>query len=184
MGWLQRADRTTSLIQMTDRSPPDLHPIRGIVLDVDGVLTDGKIVYSDGGEELKQFHVQDGGSIKLLLEQGIQVAIITGRQSSIVDRRAGELGIDFVAQGANSKSKALKQLISEGFPSSDLIAVGDDLQDLALFNAAAVSVSVTVPNGHPFVIEQADWVTERCGGEGIVAEIAQTLLQAQNRWPY
>ena len=169
---------------MTDTTTPDLSHIRGIVLDVDGVLTDGKIVYSDGGKELKQFHVQDGGSIKLLLQQGIQVAIITRRQSSIVVRRAKELGINFVAQGAESKSKALEQLIGEGFPTSDLIAVGDDLQDLDLFNAAAVSVSVTVPNGHPFVIEQADWVTARYGGEGVVAEIAQTLLRVQNRWPF
>lgn len=169
---------------MSDRPLPDLRDIRGIILDVDGVLTDGKIIYADTGEELKQFHVQDGGSIKLLLEQGIPVAIISGRRSPVVTRRARELGIEFVAQGAASKPDALQQLISKGFPTSDLIAVGDDLQDLALFNTPAVSTSVTVPNGHPHVIAQADWVTERCGGEGVVVEIAERLLRAQRRWPY
>ena len=81
--------------------------IQGIVLDVDGVLTDGKIIYSSDGREQKHFHVQDGGSLKLLANHGIALAIITGRKSSIVQRRAEELGISFIRQGADSKAEAL-----------------------------------------------------------------------------
>ena len=108
--------------------------IEGIVLDVDGVLTDGKITYTSDGNELKSFHVQDGGSLKLLASHGIALAIITGRQSTIVDRRAKELGIAFVQQGVDNKASALDQFISDGFPAAGLCAIGDDLQDLQLLN--------------------------------------------------
>ena len=169
---------------MSEQTLPDLSAVRGVVLDVDGVLTDGKIIYSDAGYEIKQFHVQDGASIKLLIDQAVPVAIITGRRSPIIARRARELGISYVAEGASNKPEALQQLIKDGFPDGDLIAVGDDLQDLALFNTPAISAAVTVPNAHPTVIERADWVTDRRGGEGVVVEIAQALLLAQNKWPY
>ena len=160
-----------------------LRAVRGIVFDVDGVLTDGRIIYNDQGHELKSFHVQDGASIKLLLENDIAVAIITGRRSPIVARRARELGIEHVLQGASHKPEALDKLITAGFPASDLAAVGDDLQDLALFRHAAVICPITVPNGHPHVIEQTAWVTNRSGGQGVAVEIAQAILKAQDRWP-
>lgn len=158
--------------------------IRGIVLDVDGVLTDGKIIYTDDGHELKQFHVQDGASIKLLIEQGVAIAVITGRRSPMVARRTRELGIEHVIQGVSSKPEALQSLIADGFPEDNLAAVGDDIQDLALFNEHMVSLSITVPNGHPEVLRNADWITERSGGTGVVAEIAEHVLKAQSRWPF
>ena len=102
---------------MSDTQKPlnDLaQSIQGIVLDVDGVLTDGKIIYGSDGREQKHFHVQDGSSLKLLASQGIALAIITGRDSDIVQRRAEELGISFIRQGADSKAKALNDLIIEG----------------------------------------------------------------------
>jgi len=158
--------------------------IRGIVLDVDGVLTDGKIVYSSDGSEQKHFHVQDGGSLKLLASQGIALAIITGRNSNIVQRRAEELGISFVRQGADSKAVALNELILEGFPASDLCAIGDDIQDFQLFEHPAVTLTATVANAHPAVLARAQFVTQRCGGEGVIVELSELLLRAQELWNY
>ena len=168
---------------MTKPSSERLREIKGIVFDVDGVLTDGRITYTDDGHELKSFHVQDGASIKLLMENEIAVGIITGRRSPIVAKRARELGISHVVQGAADKPSALDQLIADGFPSDHLAAIGDDLQDLKLFAHSAVTCPITVPNGHPFVVESTAWVTEREGGQGIAAEVAQQILSAQDRWP-
>ncbi len=102
----------------------------------------------------------------------------------MVARRARELGIDAIVQGADSKAEALEGLIAAGFPDSDLAAVGDDLQDLTLFNHATVVFSITVPNAHPVVVSKADFVTQRSGGEGVVVEIAQETLKALGSWPY
>ena len=109
--------------------------IRGIVFDVDGVLTNGRIIYNDAGVESKHFHVRDGASIKLLASKGIEIAIITGRASPMVSRRAEELGIIHVVQGAESKTDALKSLMENGFPSHDLCAIGDDIQDCLLYTS-------------------------------------------------
>ena len=158
--------------------------LRGIIFDVDGVLTDGRIIYSDAGHELKQFHVQDGASIKLLAANEIAVAIITGRNSPAVTRRAQELGIEYLLQGASDKAAALDQLIARGFPNANLAAVGDDLADLQIFDHAAVDLAISVPNGHPATLARADWVTGRAGGDGVVVEIAQRILEAQNKWPF
>ena len=156
--------------------------LRGVVFDVDGVLTDGRIIYTDDGHELKQFHVQDGASLKLLAGADLAVGIITGRRSPIVARRARELGISFVQQGADNKSEALDLLIKSGFPDTHLAAVGDDIQDLRLFDHAAVTLGITVPNAHPEVIGRADCVTTRAGGEGVVVELAEWILKAQDKW--
>ena len=158
--------------------------IEGIVLDVDGVLTDGKITLTSDGNELKSFHVQDGGSLKLLASQGIALAIITGRQSTIVERRAKELGIAFVQQGVDNKASALDQLISDGFPASGLCAIGDDLQDLQLFDHRGVSLAATVANAHPAVLSRAQFVTQRPGGAGVIVELAELILRAKKRWPH
>ena len=158
--------------------------VQGIVLDVDGVLTNGGIIYSAGGDELKQFHVRDGASIKLLLETGIAVAIITGRRSEVVERRAKELGIHHLVQGAKDKASALEELCNQGFPGANLAAVGDDIQDLQLFNAPQISLCCTVSDAHPTVCEHAHFVTQRGGGQGICVEIAHLVLTAQDKWPY
>lgn len=158
--------------------------IRGIVLDVDGVLTDGKIIYSSDGSEQKQFHVQDGSSLKLLASQGIALAIVTGRNSALVQRRADELGITHLQQGADDKAKALDQLIAQGFPDTHLCAIGDDVQDFQLFDHPAVTLVATVPNAHPAVLARAHFVTHRRGGEGVVVELSELILRAQDRWPF
>ena len=161
-----------------------LRSIKGIVFDVDGVLTDGRITYTDDGHELKSFNVQDGASIKLLMENEIAVAIITGRRSPIVAKRALELGIHHVVQGATSKPAALDALIADGFPDNNLAAIGDDIQDLALFEHSAITCPVTVANAHPQVLSLTSWVTQRAGGQGVAVEVAQEILTAQDRWPW
>jgi len=158
--------------------------VRGIVFDVDGVLTDGRIIYTDDGHELKAFNVQDGASIKLLAECDIAVAIITGRRSPTVARRARELGINYVNQGAESKPAALEAFIEQGFPAQGNAAVGDDLPDIPVFQHASVGLAIAVPNAHPAALEHAHFVTSRRGGEGVVVEIAQLLLTAQDKWAY
>lgn len=158
--------------------------VRGIVLDVDGVLTDGKIIYSCDGSEQKHFHVQDGSSLKLLSSQGIALAIVTGRNSSVVQRRADELGITYINQGTDNKAAALDRLIGEGFPDANLCAIGDDVQDFQLFNHAAVTLMATVPNAHPAVLAKAQFVTQRRGGDGVMVELSELILRAQGRWPF
>jgi 3-deoxy-D-manno-octulosonate 8-phosphate phosphatase (KDO 8-P phosphatase) len=158
--------------------------VRGIVFDVDGVLTDGRIIYSDDGHELKAFNVQDGASIKLLQQHQIEVAIVTGRRSPMVARRARELGITFLVQGAQSKAAALDKLIEQGFPDAHNAAVGDDIQDIAVFTHPSIALSISVPNAHPATLAKAHWVTTRSGGDGVVVEIAEVLLKAQGTWPF
>ena len=158
--------------------------VRGVVFDVDGVLTDGRIIYSDDGHELKQFNVQDGASMKLLLQHDIDIAIITGRRSPTVARRARELGIRHLVQGADSKAQALDELIRRGFPDGDNAAVGDDLADIAVFEHDAVNLSIAVPNAHPAALQRAHHVTRRAGGEGVAVEIAELLLVAQGKWAF
>jgi 3-deoxy-D-manno-octulosonate 8-phosphate phosphatase (KDO 8-P phosphatase) len=151
--------------------------------DVDGVLTDGKLLYTDDGREIKAFNVQDGASLKLLQQLGIQVAILTGRRSSMVERRAAELGIIHVRQGLERKGPALRSLSEElGIPLDRMGHVGDDLPDLELFDL--VGLSISVPNGHPVVQARADLVTNVCGGEGVARELAQLILGARGEWPY
>ncbi len=157
--------------------------ITAITLDVDGVLTDGRITYTDDGREIKSFNVQDGAAIKMLMNAGVNIALITGRRSAMVERRASELGIEHVYQGNEKKTAAFQDFLSRvsGAP-AETMHVGDDLPDLALFELAHLGISV--PNGHPTVRSRADWVTETSGGNGVVRELAERLLRAQGKWPY
>ncbi len=151
--------------------------------DVDGVLTDGRITYSDDGRELKSFNVQDGAALKLLRSQGIEIAILTGRQSSMVSRRAAELGIEHLFQGLDDKAPALRKLCDDlGVPLEAAAHVGDDLADLPLFDLCGLGISV--PNGHPTVIARADHITQTSGGAGVARELAEDILKARGAWPY
>ena len=154
-----------------------------VSFDVDGVLTDGRIVYSDRGDELKAFHVQDGSAIKLMLASGIQVAVITGRSSGTVTRRAAELGIGQVFQGVQDKEAVLRKLLdSLALDPAAAAHVGDDLPDLCLF--AMVGLAIGVPNGHPSALARAHYVTGLAGGQGVAREVCELLLRARNQWPY
>ncbi|WP_461480565.1 KdsC family phosphatase [Porticoccus sp.] len=154
--------------------------IRLLLLDVDGVLTDGRLYYGNNGEELKAFNIQDGLGIKLLQKNGIKVGIITGRSSALVARRAKELGIELVVQGREDKLNALNEVLASGDYSLEQIAfLGDDLPDLAVIRR--VGLGVAVANASALVATQALWQTTASGGQGAVRELAELILRAQDK---
>ncbi len=153
--------------------------IKLLLLDVDGVLTDGRLYYGNSGEEMKAFNIQDGLGIKLLQQAGIQVGIITGRVSKLVQRRATELGINPVIQGREDKLTALNELMLTANLSLDEVAfVGDDLPDLAVIKK--VGLGITVANGSTTLKSAADWQTTKKGGDGAIREVAEMLLSCQD----
>lgn len=155
--------------------------IKLLLLDVDGVMTDGRIIFDDQGRELKAFDVKDGHGLKLVQRAGIKVGIITGRQSEVVVRRATELGIDLIYQGAKEKLVPFRQILSDLELSAQEVAyVGDDLVDLPIL--LQVGFSATVADAVAEVRSRVDLVTERAGGRGAVREICDYLLQHSGRW--
>jgi len=152
--------------------------IRLLVLDVDGVLTDGRLHISATGEEVKIFHVRDGSGLVALQRAGIAVAIISGRDSAAVTRRAIELGIGHVRQGIGDKGAVLDALCLElGLAKHELACVGDDTPDIPMFDRAGIAVAVA--DAHPDAVAHADWVTQARGGRGAVREICDLLLAAR-----
>ncbi len=155
--------------------------IEVLVLDVDGVLTDGRIVYTDRGEEIKAFHVRDGSGLKVWTSLGKQAGIITGRRSTIVQRRAEELGIHAVVQGTDDKAAALRQmLVSLGKAPEQACVVGDDIVDVPMLRA--VGLAVAVADACWEAKEDADYVTQAPGGGGAVREVVELILRAQGSW--
>ena len=154
--------------------------IRLAVFDVDGVLTDGRLVYGADGELTKSFHVHDGLGLKLLRAHGVEVALITSRSSRAVEQRARELGIDEVHQGAGDKLAQLRTICAtHSIPLDACAFTGDDLPDLAPM--AHVGLAVAVANAHPWVLVRAHWCTRRAGGDGAVREVCDLLLAAQGK---
>ena len=154
--------------------------IRLLLLDVDGVLTDGRLYYGNSGEELKAFNIQDGLGIKLLQRSGIEVGIITGRNSALLQRRADELSLNPVVQGREDKWTALTELMEHMEIGLEEIAfVGDDLPDLAVI--LRVGLGITPANGSATLASQAHWQTEKSGGDGAVREVAELILEAQGK---
>lgn len=152
--------------------------VKLLVLDVDGVLTDGSIYYGNNGEELKAFSIRDGLGVKLLQRSGVQVAIITGRRSEIVLRRARELGITEVMQGREDKRSALEELCARaGLSLVDCAYMGDDLPDLGAIRA--VGLGMTVADAERTVAAAADWQSRRPGGRGAVREACEYILEAR-----
>ena len=149
--------------------------IKLLILDVDGVLTDGKIWYSSDGNEQKCFHTQDGLGLKRLQAIGIQIAIISGRQSNAVDQRMAELGIQHIYQGQSNKINAYESLLKIGNVSPTEVAyIGDDLPDIPIMER--VGLRIAVNNAVPEVKAIADWCTSRHGGEGAVREACDFIL--------
>ena len=154
--------------------------VRALVLDVDGVLSNGGLHYSAGGEETKTFYTADGLGIKLAQRAGLAVAIITGRRSEIVLRRANELGIEHVVQGRDDKLTALRELLPVlGLELEQVAYMGDDLPDLAAIQACGLGM--TVADGDEFVAGHADWRSQRAGGRGCVREACEFILGAQGK---
>lgn len=151
---------------------------RLLATDVDGVLTDGRITYTSDGAELKSFNIQDGLGIKLLQNAGIEIAIITGRTSPMVERRAAELGIKHLIQGREDKLTALSTLCEElKIPLEQSIYVGDDLPDLKAILSAGVGCTPADANRH--VKAKADYCCTLAGGYGAIREICELTLEAK-----
>lgn len=152
--------------------------VRLLVLDVDGVLTDGRLYFSEDGQELKTFDTQDGHGIKMLQNAGIQCAIITGRNTQLVARRAANLGIKHLLQGREDKGVALKALSQElHIPLDEIAYMGDDWPDLPAIRMAGFGVAVA--NAHRELRRYADLVTTAVGGRGAVREICDLILESQ-----
>jgi len=157
---------------------PALRRVRLLVLDVDGVLTDGRLYYGARGESLKVFNVKDGHGIKQVAAAGITVAIISGRKSAVVTRRARELGIRHVAQGVSDKLAALNKLArSQSVPLEHCACVGDDTPDAPMLHAAGLAIAVA--DAHPDARAVADLLTTHRGGYGAVREVCDWLIDAR-----
>jgi len=155
--------------------------IRLLVLDVDGVLTDGGIILDNQGNELKSFHVRDGHGIKMLIHSGIHVAIITGRSSKVVVLRAKELGITDVLQKCHDKRTAYKGLLEKySLDDREVAYIGDDIVDLPLLKRAGLPVAVA--DAVDEVKSSAVFVTENRGGRGAVREVIEFILKAKGLW--
>ena len=158
-----------------------LNRIKLLLLDVDGVMTDGRIIYLHDGGEAKAFDVKDGHGLKLLQRAGIRVGIITGRQSDIVARRAAELGIEIVYQGAKDKMVPFREILHKcGLEPAEVAYVGDDVVDLPVMRQ--VGFSVTVADAVEDIKPYVDLVTSRPGGRGAVREVCDFLLKETGRW--
>ncbi len=154
-----------------------LAELRLVAFDVDGVFTDGRIYLSDDGTETKAFHTQDGYGIRRLVESGIEVAVISGRRSSAVEKRMDELGVAHVVLGCKDKVAALDALAASlGIDIRDCAFVGDDLPDLALLEH--VGFSVAVDNAVQTVQERCDYITRNPGGAGAVREVCDLVVAA------
>lgn len=158
-----------------------LAAVRLVLLDVDGVLTEGRVVYADSGEEIKSFSVRDGYGIRLMLDAGIGVGIITGRRAPALHHRCRDLGIEMIYEGARRKAPLLAKIMAETGLAAEAIAfVGDDLPDLPVM--IRVGCAVAVADAHPELRQRADMVTKARGGRGAVRELAEALLEAQGKW--
>jgi 3-deoxy-D-manno-octulosonate 8-phosphate phosphatase (KDO 8-P phosphatase) len=155
--------------------------IKLLLLDVDGVLTNGQIIYDGTGNELKMFNVRDGHGLKLIQRAGIKVGIITGRKSEVVARRAAELGIEILYQGALNKLEPYREIVSQsGLAAEQIAYVGDDLIDLQVLRR--VGFSATVADADAEVRQRVDYVASLPGGCGAVREICDLLLKAGGHW--
>ena len=155
--------------------------IKLIITDVDGVLTDGKIIYDDNGLEYKEFSVRDGQIMRFLREAGIKTGVITGRESRVVINRCEELQFDFHHHGAKDKLKIWDEVINNlGINAVNVAYVGDDLLDIPLFAKAGLSASP--PDAPEYVRERAGFVLNTKGGKGAFREFADFILAAQGQW--
>ncbi|TWT79390.1 3-deoxy-D-manno-octulosonate 8-phosphate phosphatase KdsC [Planctomycetes bacterium CA13] len=152
-----------------------------ILSDVDGVLTDGRIIYTGEGVEIKHFHARDGQGIKTWLQRGLQFGIITARTGNAVIQRASDLGIQHLAQGFEEKLPAAEKMLAEmGCSFEQACYVGDDLPDIAVMRRVALAVAPA--DAATDAREAAQWVTRCKGGHGAMREVIERLLRAQGRW--
>jgi 3-deoxy-D-manno-octulosonate 8-phosphate phosphatase (KDO 8-P phosphatase) len=163
---------------MTANTGSRAREVRLLILDVDGVLTDGGLQFDNRGEAFKTFNSLDGHGIRMLMNGGIEVAVITGRKSKIVEHRMAELGVSRLYQGSSDKLKVFTALLQAiGLAAEQVAYIGDDLPDLPVLRR--VGLAIAVQNAHPFVRKHCHWVTDRSGGHGAVREVTDFILQTQ-----
>jgi 3-deoxy-D-manno-octulosonate 8-phosphate phosphatase (KDO 8-P phosphatase) len=149
-----------------------------LILDVDGVLTDGRLFFDNNGEEYKCFHARDGHGIKLLRQTGVEVAVISGRKSNSVSLRMKSLGVEHVYQGHENKIAALAEIMQKTSLKPEQVAhIGDDLLDLPVMTR--VGLSIAVSDANDAVKDYADWCTKTAGGQGAVREVCDFIMQSQ-----
>lgn len=171
---------------MEFRQPQDTVQTRAanvqlLLLDVDGVLTDGRLYFSNSGEEMKAFHTLDGHGIKMLMRIGVNVGIITGRTSNLLTKRCADLGITLLMQGREDKLDALHEILAEvGLSPEQVAFAGDDLPDLPVIQT--VGLGFSVPGGHSDVQAAALAITQAPGGLGAVREITDFIIKAHGRY--
>jgi 3-deoxy-D-manno-octulosonate 8-phosphate phosphatase (KDO 8-P phosphatase) len=156
--------------------------IRLLVLDVDGVLTDGGVLVGPDGEAVKRFHVHDGLALAVAPRAGLRIAVVSGRASAAVERRLAELGVDEVHQGVRDKAAVLARLVERlGVAPGEVAVMGDDLTDLPMMRGAGLALAPA--NAVPEVRRAAHWRARRGGGDGAVREAIEWLLRARKAWP-
>ncbi len=156
--------------------------VKLLLLDVDGVLTDGSLVYHDDGSESKVFDVRDGHGIKLLQRAGVQVGFLSGRHSKAALNRARDLGIEMVLEGIKDKRRAYDEILTEqGLGDQDVAFMGDDLVDIPVFRK--VGLAIAVSDACPDVFRYVHYTTQKPGGKGACREVCELILKAQNKWP-
>ena len=157
--------------------------VRMVLLDVDGVLTDGRLYFSNSGEEMKTFHTLDGQGIRFAIDAGIDVGIITGRESALVTRRAQDLGISVLFQGVKDKAAALDAICAaHNLHDEDIAYAGDDAPDVPVLERAGLAVSV--PLGHACAHAASHAITRAQGGSGAVRELIDFILASQGKQPF
>ncbi len=164
-----------------DRLVQKIRKVKLLILDVDGVLTDGLIIIDDAGLESKHFNVRDGHGLKMLMRCGIAVALLTGRKSRVVEHRAADLGITEVYQGVWNKSEVFAGILERNRLAPEETAyIGDDVVDIPLLRR--VGFSAAVADAVPEARAVADYVTQQPGGRGAVREVCELILRSQGRW--
>lgn len=154
--------------------------IKLLICDVDGVFSDGRIYLGNEGEELKAFHTKDGFGMKAIMQMGIEIAIITGRQSNIVENRMQALGVTHIMQGVEDKLSCYQALLNKlNLTSQEVAYIGDDVVDLPVIEACGLGIAVA--DAHPLVLQGADLITTIPGGFGAVREICDLFLQCHNQ---
>ncbi|MEE9596592.1 MAG: 3-deoxy-manno-octulosonate-8-phosphatase KdsC [Acidiferrobacterales bacterium] len=174
-----------SAVAPPNTSQDSLHEIamniRLVLLDVDGVLTDGRLLIGEDGTESKAFNIRDGHGIKMLQQTGIEVGIITGRTSGSVKHRAADLKVKHLYQGREDKLSVLKELLAKlALQPTQAAFVGDDVVDLPAM--LQVGLAVAVNDAHELVKEHAHWVTPSAGGHGAVREVCEMIMRAQGTY--
>lgn len=159
----------------------DFHNIRLLVMDVDGVLTDGGIIIHSDGNESKRFHVMDGHRIKMWQRAGLETAILSGRDSRATTLRAEQLGIPHILQGCTEKLPAMEELLAKtGYAIGQVAYIGDDLMDIPVIRR--VNFGAAVANADQELKKYAAYITKHSGGDGAVAEVIEYILKQSNRW--